>query len=93
MKSQSAEALLKQLKNPFALKFVKCRVGATNRDKTKGVALFYIDAREVMKRLDEVCGTDGWETTKQAVVAGDKVVGVECSLRIRVPSETGSVWL
>ena len=43
--SQSCEAMLRQLKNPFDAKFVKVRVGATNKDKTKGIALFYIDAR------------------------------------------------
>lgn len=54
------KALLKQLKNPFPAKFVKWRVGATNADKTKGIALAYIDSREVMKRFDEVCGIAGW---------------------------------
>lgn len=78
--SDSAKVLLKQLKNPFDPKFVKCRVGATSKDKKKGIALFYIDAREVMKRLDDVCGIDGWQ---------DKVTRVEggcvCSLKIRMP--------
>lgn len=55
------DALLKQLKNPFDPKFVKWRVGATNGDKTKGIALAYIDSREVKKRLDEVCGLAGWQ--------------------------------
>lgn len=55
------EALLKQLKNPFDPKFVKWRVGATNSDKTKGIALAYIDSREVNKRFDEVCGIANWQ--------------------------------
>lgn len=84
-RSDSVEALLKQLKNPFEAKFVKVRVGATNKDKTKGIALFYLDSREVMKRLDEVCGLDGWASDKEAVTAGDKLVGVKCSLSIRMP--------
>ena len=37
-KSVSADAMLKQLKNPFDPKFVKCRVGATSKDKKKGIA-------------------------------------------------------
>lgn len=49
-----------KLKNPFDPKFLKWRVGATNKEKTKGIALAYLDAREVMKRLDDVCGLDGW---------------------------------
>ena len=60
MSKQTLDALLKQLKNPFDPKFVKWRVGSTNGDKTKGIALAYIDSREVKKRLDEVMGLAGW---------------------------------
>lgn len=45
--------MLEQLLIPFPVNRVHWRVGATNRDKTKGIALAYIDARDVMKRLDE----------------------------------------
>jgi hypothetical protein len=55
------DTLLRQLKQPFDPKFVKWRVGATNRDKTKGIALAYIDSREVQKRLDDVMGVGGWQ--------------------------------
>lgn len=70
MSRDTQDALLKQLKNPFDPKFVKWRVGATNEKKEngrvvkkadKGIALAYIDAREVMKRLDDVCGVAGWQ--------------------------------
>ena len=44
------------LKEPFDPKVVSYRVGATDKDKTKGIALAYIDARDVMKRLDDVMG-------------------------------------
>lgn len=47
--------ILTELKRPFDPSLVKWRVGATNKDKTKGIALAYIDARDVMKRLDETC--------------------------------------
>ncbi len=80
-RSQAVEALLKQLKNPFDPKFVKCRVGATNKDKTKGIALFYVDAREVMKRLNEVCGMDGWDIPDKKETAH----GVMCKLSLRMP--------
>lgn len=57
----SHKTLLKQLKQPFDPKFVKWRVGATNESKTKGIALAYIDSREVQKRLDDVMGLGGWQ--------------------------------
>jgi hypothetical protein len=49
-----------QLKRPFDPKLISWRVGATNGDKTKGIALAYIDARDVMNRLDQVLGMD-WQ--------------------------------
>lgn len=60
MSKATEAAMLKQLKDPFDPRFVKWRVGATSVDKTKGIALAYIDSREVKKRLDEVCGLAGW---------------------------------
>lgn len=53
--------LFDRLKAPFPPKQVHWRVGATNRDKTQGLALAYIDARDVMHRLDEVAGPGKWQ--------------------------------
>ena len=61
MSRTTQDTMLAQLKNPFDPKFVKWRVGATNPEKTKGIALAYIDSREVKKRFDEVCGLGGWQ--------------------------------
>jgi hypothetical protein len=59
-----------QLSAPFEPSKVSWRVGSTNKKKfdagqttdgkRKGMPLAYIDARDVMNRLDEVCGIDGW---------------------------------
>lgn len=46
---------------PFPPNIIHWRVGSTNGDKTKGLALAYIDARHVMQRLDDVCSPDGWQ--------------------------------
>src|SRR5690606_2514337 len=35
-------------------------LGATTKDKSKGIALAYINARDAMKRLDDVMGLD-WQ--------------------------------
>lgn len=56
------------LKEPFDPKVVHWRVGSTNAKKlgckpweaTSGIGLAYVDARDVMKRLDDVCG-DYWQ--------------------------------
>ena len=49
-----------ELAKPFPQHKIHWRVGSTNRDGTKGIGLAYIDARDVMERLDFVLGPDGW---------------------------------
>lgn len=52
---------LADLRAPFDPAKISWRVGSTTRDKTKGMALAYIDSRDVMERLDAVCGVENWE--------------------------------
>lgn len=52
---------LADLKKPFLPDLISWRVGSTTKDKSKGMALAYIDARVVMQRLDEVCGPANWQ--------------------------------
>lgn len=52
---------LQALKAPFSPTLISWRVGATSRDKDKGIALAYLNARDVMERLDEVCGAGAWQ--------------------------------
>jgi hypothetical protein len=52
--------IYERLSRPFDPRQISWRVGATNKDKTKGIALAYIDARDVMRRLDDVFGLD-WQ--------------------------------
>ncbi len=47
---------LANLRKPFPPERISWRVGPTTQDKKKGQALAYIDARDVMSRLDEVAG-------------------------------------
>lgn len=54
---------LKDLSKPFNPASISWRVGATKQDKTQGIALAYIDARDVMERFDAVCGVDGWQAS------------------------------
>lgn len=82
MSKPTQAVMLKQLKNPFDAKFVKWRVGATNADKTKGIALAYVDSREVMKRLDEVCGIGNWQS-KYLPLDG----GFVCEISIKIDGE------
>lgn len=70
------------LKAPFPPDAVEWRVGSTTKDKTKGMALAYIDARSVQDRLDSVCGPQNWQTRYPH--AGTKTV---CELSIKCGDE------
>ena len=50
------EALIR----PFEINKLSWRVGATSKDKKSAIALAYIDARDVMQRLDDVFGLN-WQ--------------------------------
>lgn len=73
-----------KLTAPIAPDRVSWRVGSTTADKSKGMALAYIDARDVMQRLDEVCGPAGWQCSYPH--AGAKTV---CRIEILV----GDHWV
>ena len=74
-----------QLAAPFPVSRIHWRVGARTKDKSKGIARAYIDARDVMKRLDDVVGGLNWQNCYTHVT--DK--GVVCEIGIRV----GEEWL
>ena len=61
---------------------IKWRVGATTSNKTKGLALAYLDARAVMDRLDKVAGQANWQATYSH--AANKTV---CELSLRCGEE------
>ena len=54
------QEIFDRLKEPFDQKLIHWRVGATSGDKSKGIALAYINARDAMKRFDDVMGLD-WQ--------------------------------
>lgn len=54
---------LNDLKKPFPASKISWRVGSVSKDKKKAMALAYLDARDVMERLDAVCGLGGWQAT------------------------------
>lgn len=61
MNDLSTEDIIWLLKRPFPAERVHWRIGSTNQDKTRGIALAYIDARDVMDRLDTVVGPVNWQ--------------------------------
>lgn len=85
----------KALAAPFPPEKVHWRIGATNAKPkatppvpaTKGIALAYIDARDVMERLDEVCGPENWQCRYPH--ANEKTC---CEIGIYSEERGGMIW-
>lgn len=82
----TAQELFDELCRPFASEEIDWRIGSVSKDKTKGMALAYMDARAVMDRLDGVCGPDGWQCNYTPGVNGSIV----CNIGVKMP---GGEWL
>ena len=71
-----------QLSAPFYPSEVEWRIGATNKEKTKGIALPYITNRAIMNRLDDAVGITNW---KNEFFVQDK--SKICGISIRIGDE------
>jgi hypothetical protein len=72
-----------KLREQFPRDCVSWRSQRLNKECTKAMALAYIDARDVMERLDEVCGPANWQDRYE--VNGSKTI---CYLSINIMNET-----
>ena len=52
--------ILDLLCRPFHLQHIELKPGATTQDKSRALALPYLDSRIYQKRLDYLAGVDGW---------------------------------
>lgn len=70
---------------PFPPERISWRPGSMTKDKSKAMALAYLNARDVMERLDDVCGPGGWQC-RYSHAQGRTV----CDLAIKIDGEW--VW-
>lgn len=70
-----------KLAAPFAQ--VHWRAQTLNREGTSALALAYIDARDVMARLDEVVGPENWQDRYSETPKGRLI----CTLSLRINGE------
>ena len=80
---------------PFSPKLVKWRIGPTNKKKvndgnasgpkppTRGLPLAYIDARDVMQRLDQIVGFECWQSRMRPGADGLLI----CELSVKLNGE------
>ena len=75
-------AVLRALAAPFPADAVSWRLGATTADKSKGMALAYIDSRDEQDRLDDVMGAD-WQCEYGAMPDGSYC----CRIGLRIDGD------
>lgn len=73
---------LDELKKPFPADAISWRIGQKSKSKPKAKMLCYIDARDVMDRLDKVCGYN-WSDSYQEVMGR-----IVCTITIGNQSRT-----
>ena len=73
---------LKQLFAEFPREAISWRAQTVTKNGDKALALAYIDARDVMDRLDDVCGAENWQDRYE--FHGSRTI---CYLSIRVDGE------
>ncbi|MFT4465012.1 MAG: Rad52/Rad22 family DNA repair protein [Sodalis sp. (in: enterobacteria)] len=82
---------LEQLDTPFPESDIEWRIqqsGKYGEDSIYAMVLAYVTNRAIMKRLDEVCGKDGWKNEYRP--APDS--GVMCGISIRINNEWITKW-
>lgn len=79
--------VFERLAAPFPPEAISWRVGQMTKDKSKARALAYLDARDVMRRLDEVCGPGNWSNRYVPMPNGTTC----CEIGVLLP-EIGWIW-
>ena len=68
--------ILEKLQQPFKSSEIEWRVGSTNSEKTKGLALAYVTNRAIQNRLDNVFGVFGWQNQYREWKGTSQVCGI-----------------
>jgi hypothetical protein len=85
----NAQEIFDALCAPFPTETIEWRIGSVTKDKSKGMALAYINARAVMDRLDAICGPGNWQDRYPH--ANTKTI---CEIGIKIHSDDGkSEWV
>lgn len=77
-----ASDIVRRLSAPFPRDQISWRAQNLKSDGTAALALAYIDARDVMDRLDEVCGPENWQDRYE--FHGARTI---CNLSVRLDGE------
>lgn len=74
---------IKLLFAEFPQEDIHWRAQTVTKDGTKAMALAYLDARDVMDRLDQICGAENWQDSYTETQSGRVI----CTISIRIDGE------
>jgi len=78
--------ILKELARPFPVEAIQWKPGVLSQDRSRALALPYVDSREYMERLDKVC--PDWQDSYEVTVLPDRIL-VICRLTVGGITRTG----
>ena len=70
------EEIIKRLREPFTSKEIEWKIQVTTQDKSRGMAVAYMDARAVQKRLDDVVGPFNWKNVYSLWHENSQICGI-----------------
>ena len=70
------EEIIARLKEPFSPKEIEWKIQVTTQDKARGMAVPYMDARAVQKRLDDVVGPFNWKNVYSLWYDNSQICGI-----------------
>ena len=68
--------VMRELQKTFKEEEIEWRVGATNKEKSMGLALPYVTNKAIQNRLDEVFGVFGWKNEFKEWKGGSQLCGI-----------------
>ncbi len=70
------EEIIKRLREPFGGREIEWKIQVTSQDKQRGMAVAYMDARAVQKRLDETVGPFNWKNVYSLWHDNSQICGI-----------------
>lgn len=87
IKETNFKEIYEKLLEPFDPNDLEWRAGSFSEKTNKALAFAYVDARAVMKRLDDVIGPENWMDSYEAVAGDGGKRGFICTLYLKINGE------
>jgi len=70
------QTIMERLCAPFPFELVEAKIQVSQKEKGRGMAVFYLDSRAIQNRLDEVVGAFGWTNNFSLWHGNSQICGI-----------------